>query len=141
MLLMTVFAITGTTGFAESDISTSTQEFHFSGNESTATESFTVEDGWEVHWKTEGASFQLSAFGVVTPLYEGSMTETEQIRRSFEVYQPIILADSSKTSGTAFHRRGGTFYLHVITSGPWNIHIITVKTTKDYLDVPYTGAP
>lgn len=141
MFLLTISAINGAIGHAESDISTSTQEFHFSGKESAATESFTVEDGWEVQWQTEGTSFQLSAFGVVAPLYEGSMTETEQIRRSFEVYQPIILADSSKTSGTAFHRRGGTFYLHVITSGPWTIHIITVRPSKDYLDVPYTGAP
>ena len=128
-------------GRAETDPPPVKGEFRFNGVESTTTASFTVEDGWEVHWQTEGSSFQLSAYGVIAPLYEGQMIHPEQIIRSFEIYQPILLANSSEPSGTASHRRGGTFYLNVTASGPWTIRIKTVKPTKDYLDVPYTGAP
>ena len=141
IVLMTISGVNNTTGHAETDTPTGEQGFHFRGIESTTTESFTVEDGWKVRWETEGPSFQLSAYGVITPLYEGQITKPEQIVRSFEIFQPIILANSSNASGTAFHRRGGTFYLNVTTSGPWTIHITTIETTIDYLDVPYTGAP
>ena len=127
---------------AENSTATTPFERHFKGTDSATTEPFTVEDGWEVHWETKSKSFQLSAFGVNDPLYKkGTMTEREQIVRSFEIYQPLILANSSKSSGTASHPLGGTFYLKVKASGPWTIHLKAVKRTKDYLDVPYTGAP
>lgn len=127
---------------AETSTVTTPVEYHFKGDVSAKTEPFTVEDGWEVYWKTESKFFQLAAFGVNDPLYkEGTMMEQEQIVRSFEVYQPRILANSSKPSGTASHPLGGTFYLRIKASGPWTIHVKAVKRTKDYLDVPYTGAP
>ena len=118
-----------------------TMQLHFSGMGSTETEQFTIEGGWEVLWETESESFQLSAYGVTDPGYRGVMTEQEQILRSFETFQPIVLANSTESKGKAFHRVGGVFYLKIVTTGSWTIHLRSVKRTKDYLDVPYTGAP
>ena len=127
---------------AENSTAATPFERYFKGTDSATTESFTVEDGWEVIWETESTYFQLSAYGVNDPLYKkGTMTEQEQIVRSFEIYQPIILANSSHSSGKASHALGGTFYLKVKASGRWTIHLKAIKPTKDYLDVPYTGAP
>ena len=126
--------------YAETSLAPLLTDLHFSGNEPATTDTFTLEDGWEVTWKTESDSFQLSAYGVAN-LYEGVLSETEQVLRSFEVFEPIILANSADSSGTAFHPLGGTFYLKIVASGPWTVHLKPVKRTKDYLDVPYTGAP
>ncbi len=126
--------------FAETSSAPTQKDLYFSGNETMITESFTLEDGWEITWETESQSFQLSAFGVAD-LYEGALSETEKVLRSFEMYEPIILANSADSSGKAFHPLGGTFYLKIIASGPWTVHLKPVKRTKDYLDVPYTGAP
>ncbi|MCA9470447.1 MAG: hypothetical protein MRJ96_14720 [Nitrospirales bacterium] len=125
---------------AETSSLPSSNDLYFSGNDSTTTQMFTLKDGWEVRWETDSPSFQLSAYGVAD-LYEGNLSQTEQVLRSFEMYEPIILANSADSSGTAFHPLGGTFYLKIIASGPWTIHLKQVKRTKDYLDVPYTGAP
>ncbi len=69
------------------------------------------------------------------------MNEREKVVRWFEVLEPIVLANTTKKQGTAFHPLGGTFYLKIMANGPWSIHLKTIKDTKDYLDVPYTGAP
>jgi hypothetical protein len=54
---------------------------------------------------------------------------------------PIVLANTTKTTGTAEHPFGGTFYLKIVADRPWRIDLKTIPDTKDYLDVPYTGAP
>ncbi len=143
LLLFTVMSveINSTKSFAETSNHTTAHELQFYGTDSTTTAPFTIEGGWEVLWTTESKNFQLSAYGVTEAGYRGIMSEQEQILRSFETFQPIVLADSTEATGKAFHRVGGTFYLKVVTSGPWTIHLKSVKRTKDYLDVPYTGAP
>ncbi len=127
--------------FAETAGPPSPLIFSFQGTASTTTESFTIHGGWEVIWETESKFFQLSASGVTEAGYSGVMTEQEKILRSFETFEPIVLANSTEPKGKAFHPVGGTFSLKVVASGPWTIHLKAVKRTKDYLDVPYTGAP
>ena len=127
--------------FAETSHHTTALELQFHGTNSSRTELFTIAGGWEVSWETDSKPFQLSAYGVTEAGYRGIMSEQEQILRSFETFQPIILANSTELKGTAFHRVGGTFYLKVVSSGSWTIHLKAVKRTRDYLDVPYTGAP
>ena len=116
-------------------------EMMFSGVGSQRTKPVTLDYGWEVEWETTAPPFKLSAYGVTETGYEGTITEQEQILRSFETYQPLVLANSMKFKGKAFHRVGGTFYFKIVTSGSWTLHLKIVKPTKDYLDVPYTAAP
>ena len=141
LLTLILFGTNSPTFSAETSKTTSSLELHFNGIESSTTKPFTVEGGWEVTWETESKLFQLSAYGVTETGYSGAMTEQEQIIRSFETFQPIVLANSTEAKGNAFHRVGGTFYLKIRASGRWTIHLKAIKLTKDYLDVPYTGAP
>ena len=116
-------------------------EMTFIGTGPEKTQLFTVEDGWEIRWETESSSFKLSAHGSARRPYVGPTNEREEVLRWFETMQPIVLANTTKTNGTAVHPLGGTFYLKIVANGPWSIHLKTIKDTKDYLDVPYTGAP
>ncbi len=116
-------------------------EINFSGTGSEETRPFTVKDGWEIQWETEAPSFKLSAHGSAQRPYISETTEREDILRWFERLEPIVLANTTKKKGTAVHPLGGTFYFKVVANGPWEVHLKTFKDTKDYLDVPYTGAP
>ena len=116
-------------------------EMTFTGTGSEETERFTVEDGWKIQWETESSTFKLSAHGSARRPYVGPTNEREEVLRWFETQQPIVLANTTKRHGTAIHPLGGTFYLKIVANGPWSIHLKTFKDTKDYLDVPYTGAP
>ncbi|MGB0908789.1 MAG: hypothetical protein ACPGYT_00360 [Nitrospirales bacterium] len=144
-ILLHILVIFGTCSSSFSEETTQAtlpiEGLHFTGMGSTETEHFSVEGGWEVIWETTSESFQLSAYGVTEPGYRGVMTEQEQILRSFETFQPIVLANSTALKGKAFHRVGGTFYLKIVSTDSWMIHLRPVKRTKNYLDVPYTGAP
>ncbi len=116
-------------------------EITFTGTGPEKTPQFTVEDGWKIRWETESPTFKLSAHGSARRPYVGPTNEREEVLRWFETMQPIVLANTTIRHGTAFHPLGGTFYLKIIANGPWSIHLKTIKDTKDYLDVPYTGAP
>lgn len=116
-------------------------EITFTGAESEKTRTFSVEDGWKIEWETESPSFKLSAHGSAQRPYIGSTNEREKILQWFESVQPIVLANTTDSKGTAYHPLGGTFYLKIVADGPWRIHLKTIPDTKDYLDVPYTGAP
>jgi len=116
-------------------------EMTFTGTGPGKTRTFTVEDGWKIRWETESSSFKLSAHGSARRPYVGPTNEREEVLRWFETMHPIVLANTTKTTGTAVHPLGGTFYLKIVANGPWSIHLKTIKDTKDYLDVPYTGAP
>ncbi len=116
-------------------------EMTFSGRGSEETEPFTVKDGWKIQWETESPSFKLSAHGSAQRPYVGSTNEREKILQWFESVQPIVLANTSDSKGTAFHPFGGTFFLKIVADGQWSIYLKTIPDTKDYLDVPYTGAP
>jgi len=116
-------------------------ELTFTGTGSHKTQLFTVEDGWKIQWQTESPTFKLSAHGSARRPYVGPTNERDEILRWFEVLEPIVLANTTKQQGTAFHPLGGTFYLKIVANGPWSIHLKTIKDTKNYLDVPYTGAP
>ena len=116
-------------------------ELTFTGTGSQKTQLFTVKDGWELRWKTESPTFKLSAHGSARRPYVGPTNERDEVLRWFEVLEPIVLANTTTQQGTAFHPLGGTFYLKIVANGPWSIHLKTIKDTKDYLDVPYTGAP
>ncbi|MDH5563749.1 MAG: hypothetical protein OEY91_09040 [Nitrospirota bacterium] len=116
-------------------------EMAFSGTGPQKTKMFTVKDGWELRWETESPTFKLSAHGSARRPYIGPTNERDEVLRWFEVLEPIVLANTTKQQGTAFHPLGGTFYLKIVANGPWSIHLKTIKDTKDYLDVPYTGAP
>ncbi len=105
------------------------------------TKPFTVEDGWKLQWKTESPIFKLSAHGSARRPYIGQRSEREKVLQWFEVLEPIVLANTTNQHGTAVHPLGGTFYLKIVATGPWHIVLTTFKDTKDYLDVPYTGAP
>jgi len=120
---------------------TSVLELTFTGTGPQKTRLFSVEDGWKIRWETESPTFKLSAHGSARRLYIGQTNEREDVLRWFETMQPIVLANTTDRHGTAIHPLGGTFYFKIIANGPWNIHLETIKDTKDYLDVPYTGAP
>ena len=120
---------------------TPTIEMTFSGTGEKETEPFTVKDGWKIQWETESPSFKLSAHGTAQRPYIGSTNEREKILQWFESVQPIVLANTNDAKGTAFHPFGGTFSLKIIADGPWRIYLKTMPDTKDYLNVPYTGAP
>lgn len=116
-------------------------ELTFTGTGTKKTRYFTVKDGWKIQWQTESPTFKLSAHGSAQRPYVGPTNEREKILRWFEVLEPIVLANTTNTHGSAVHPLGGTFYLKIVANGPWSIHLKTVKDTKNYLDVPYTGAP
>ena len=116
-------------------------EMTFIGTGSEETEPFTVADGWKIQWETKSPSFKLSAHGTAQRPYIGSTNEREKILQWFESVQPIVLANTNDSKGIAFHPFGGTFYLKIVANGPWSIYLKTIPDTKDYLDVPYTGAP
>ena len=116
-------------------------EMTFTGTGPEKTQLFTVEDGWKIQWETESPTFKLSAHGSARRPYVGPTNEREEILRWFEVLEPIVLANTTNQQGTAVHPLGGTFYLKIVATGPWRIRLETIKDTKDYLDVPYTGAP
>ena len=116
-------------------------EMTFSGTGSEETEAFIVKDGWKIQWETESPSFKLSAHGTAQRPYIGQTNEREEVLRWFESVQPIVLANTTDSKGTAFHPFGGTFFLKIVANGPWSIYLKTIPDTKDYLDVPYTGAP
>ena len=125
----------------ENHETTSTLEMTFTGTGTKTTRHFTVEDGWKLRWETDSPTFKLSAHGSARRPYSGPMTKREEVLRFFESMQPIVLANTNNPTGNAEHSFGGTFYLQIVASGEWSIHLKTVKDTKDYLDVPYTGAP
>ena len=116
-------------------------EMTFTGTGSGETGRFTVEDGWKIRWETESSSFKLSAHGSARRPYVGPANERDEVLRWFETMHPIVLANTTKATGTAEHPIGGTFYLKIVADGPWRIDLKTIPDTKDYLDVPYTGAP
>jgi hypothetical protein len=116
-------------------------EMTFTGTGPGETGRFTVEDGWKLQWETESPTFKLSAHGWARRPYVGPTNEREEVLRWFETQQPIVLANTTNKHGTAIHPLGGTFYLKIVANGPWSIHLKTFKDSKDYLDVPYTGAP
>ena len=128
-------------GATETQKETSSVEITFSGTGPGETKSFTVQDGWKIQWETESPTFRLSAHGTARRPYVGATNERDEILRRFEAIQPIILANTTDSRGTAFHPLGGTFHLVIEANGSWRIHLKTFKDTKDYLDVPYTGAP
>ena len=115
-------------------------EMTFTGTGPEKTQQFTVEDGWKIRWETESPTFKLSTHGSARKPYVGPTNEREEVLRWFETIQPIVLANTTNRHGTAIHPLGGTFYLKIVVNGPWSIHLKTIKDTKDYLDVPYTGA-
>ena len=116
-------------------------EMTFTGTGSGETGRFTVEDGWKIRWETESSSFKLSAHGSARRPYVGPANERDEVLRWFETIHPIVLANTTKTTGTAVHPFGGTFSLKIVADGPWRIDLKTIPDRKDYLDVPYTGAP
>lgn len=116
-------------------------EMVFAGIGSEKTELFTVEHGWKIHWETESPQFKLSAHGTAQRPYIGPTNERDAVLQWFETIQPIVLANTNDPHGTAVHPLGGTYYFTIIASGPWSITLKTFRDTKDYLDVPYTGAP
>lgn len=126
---------------SEDPTKTSVVEMAFTGTGSGKTQLFTVEDGWKIQWETESPTFKLSAHGSARRPYVGPTNEREEILRWFEVLEPIVLANTTNQHGKAVHPLGGTFYLKIVATGAWRIRLKTFKDTKDYLDVPYTGAP
>jgi len=120
---------------------TSVLEMTFTGTGSEETGRFTLEDGWKIQWETESSSFKLSAHGSAQRPYVGPANERDEVLRWFETMHPIVLANTTQKTGTAAHPVGGTFYLKIVADGPWRIDLKTIPDTKDYLDVPYTGAP
>ena len=144
MVLATVFNDSDASSAAKEtteDIKIPKVELAFSGIGLQETEPFTVTDGWKIQWETESPSFKLSAHGTAQRPYIGSTNEREKILQWFESVQPIVLANTNDSKGEAFHPFGGTFYLKIVADGPWRIYLKTKPDTKDYLDVPYTGAP
>ena len=128
-------------GATETPEESSPFEITFTGTGPSETEPFTVKDGWKIQWETESLSFKLSAHGNARRPYVGDTNERDKALRWFETRQPIVLANTTNKHGTAIHPLGGTFHFVIEASGPWSIHLKTFKDTKDYLDVPYTGAP
>ncbi len=116
-------------------------EMTFQGSGTHTTELFTVQDGWKITWETESPTFKLLAHGSANRPYSSPQSERDKVLQWFETVQPIVLANSTEPKGQTFHPYGGTFYLKILAKGPWILRLITVKDTKDYLDVPYTGAP
>lgn len=123
------------------DETASSVELVFRGSGTHTTKLFTVEGGWEIQWETESSSFKLLAHGTVSRPYTGPTNERDKVLQWFEAVKPIVLANTTESKGHAFHPFGGTFYLKILAKGPWVLHLTAVKDTKDYLDVPYTGAP
>ena len=116
-------------------------EMTFTGIGPKKTQFFTVEDGWKIWWETESPTFKLSAHGSAQRPYNGPTSKRDNVLRWFEILEPIVLVNTTETTGTAVHPFGGTFYLKIVADGPWRIDLKTIPDTKDYLDVPYTGAP
>lgn len=116
-------------------------EMTFTGTGPEKTRAFTVEDSWKILWETEPPTFKLSTHGSARRPYVGPTNEREEILRWLETMHPLVLANTTKTTGTAVHPFGRTFYLKILADGPWRIDLKTIPDTKDYLDVPYTGTP
>ena len=141
ILSLTLFSLEMSEAATEITENASVVELTFTGTGPETTRLFTVEDGWKIQWETESPTFKLSAHGSARRPYVSSSNEREKILRLFEATQPIVLANTTNPKGTAIHPLGGTFYFTVIAKGPWRIDLKTFRDTKDYLDVPYTGAP
>ncbi len=141
MLLPNIFDLNSAAAERKNPEKPFTLEMTFTGSGPGETKVFTVADGWKIQWKTDSPSFKLSAHGSARRPYVGPTSERDAILRQFETVHPIVLANTTKTNGTAVHPLGGTFYFTILADGPWSIHLTTIKDTKDYLDVPYTGAP
>ena len=112
-------------------------EMTFTGTGPGKTDHFTVEDGWAIRWETKSSSFKLSAHGSVRRPSVGPANEREEVLRWFETIHPIVLANTTKTTGTDDHPFGGIFYLKIAADGPWRIDLKTTPDTKNYLDVLY----
>jgi hypothetical protein len=141
IVLLTFNSLEMSRAATENPENVSVVELTFTGTGSGKTQLFTVEDGWKIQWETESPTFKLSAHGSARRPYAGPTNEREEILRWFEVLEPIVLANTTNQHGKAVHPLGGTFYLKIVATGAWRIRLKTFKDTKDYLDVPYTGAP
>ncbi len=76
----------------------------FSGDSDQETDSFSVREGWAVHWDSTGDAF---AFAI-----EGD--------RSFGTVIDIDEPGNGVTSPTG----SGTFHLEITADGPWNVRIV-----------------
>jgi hypothetical protein len=75
----------------------------FSGDSSQTTDSFSVQEPWQIHWETEGESFSYAI--------EGDRD-----------YGTIIEQDGPG-SGVTSPVGSGTFHLVITADGPWTVRI------------------
>jgi len=76
----------------------------FSGTGDMTTDSFTVQEGWEIAWTTQASRFQMT------------LSEDGNTR--------VLLTREGAGSGTTVPRGSGTFQLIVEADGPWNLEVI-----------------
>jgi hypothetical protein len=76
----------------------------FSGTGNMSTPAFTVADGWEIQWTTEGNRFQVAARGAENLV--------------------VVVKRTEPGGGSTFPQGRGTFRLQVSAKGPWTITVI-----------------
>ena len=115
MLLWLAFNFLEISGAAtENPEKASDFEMTFTGIGPKKTEFFTVEDGWKIWWETESPAFKLSAHGSAQRPYNAPTSKRDNVLRWFEILEPIVLANTTETTGTAVHPLGEPF-----TSKSW----------------------
>jgi hypothetical protein len=75
----------------------------FSGDSDATTESFTVQEPWQIHWETEGESFSYAIEG----------------DRDYGT----IIEQEGPGSGVTSPVGSGTFHLEITADGPWHVQI------------------
>ena len=84
----------------------------FAGDGNEVTDRFDVDEGWQIHWETEGKGFRFSIDG-----------------EKFDY--GTVIKEKRAGSGVTSPVGAGTFRLNVKAKGPWSVQIIQGEPPPD----------